>query len=124
MAVCKIEGCNAERIYCRGLCSMHYTRWRMGKSMHTPKYWRPSNRGECTVSGCDKNAHARGYCLLHYQRWRFGLDVNAPYGMRKHTTCTVDGCDRPHLARGYCSMHYYRARTQQARKQREAESEV
>lgn len=51
----------------RGLCQMHYRRWRTtGSTELRPK---PEPR-TCEIAGCDAAHLARGWCTKHYQRWR------------------------------------------------------
>ena len=50
----------------RGMCSMHYRRWR--KASHPKTSPEPRQRPECSEDGCTDPAHARGMCNRHYKR--------------------------------------------------------
>ena len=36
----------------------------------------------CSITGCEKTAHARTFCITHYSRWRTGRDLTAPYRLQ------------------------------------------
>lgn len=64
-ATCSIDGCTKPGRLRRGMCRMHYVRWRRhGDPLIT-------QRGEnaCSVEGCEKPYRCSGYCGMHYRRW-------------------------------------------------------
>jgi hypothetical protein len=67
-ACCKVEGCQRS-VMARGLCNMHYQRWRL-KGDVGPVEPLQVNGGRCLVKGCSRWSLARGWCRLHYDRWR------------------------------------------------------
>lgn len=68
---CKIDGCDRELIppYGRGMCSLHYQRWRKHGD---PMYVRDRRKweAECSIDGCEKPTLARGWCSVHWTRWQ------------------------------------------------------
>lgn len=102
---CSIQDCDRPA-YCRGWCTLHYSRWKKGRDLNAPP------RGTfvpCSIEGCDKPKKAHGWCDMHFQRW---LRNGHPERLVKivQTTCSLDECDRPHAAKGYCDKHYRRWR--------------
>lgn len=70
---CSVEGCEKPRGDSRGMCSMHYSRWRktgdvgpVEQLRATPWHGSPQT---CKVDGCNGVVKARGWCGTHYQRW-------------------------------------------------------
>lgn len=74
----------------------------------------PMERANCSLDGCEREAHGHGYCRLHYRRWKATGNpgpihsTKRPNDSYKDSFCLVDGCERSPRARGYCSMHYSR----------------
>ena len=69
-ADCAIATCERKLVppYGRGMCSLHYQRWR--------KYGDPEHVrvvryriAPCAVDGCDKPMIARDWCSAHWTRW-------------------------------------------------------
>ena len=61
---CSVQGCISSPPYRRGLCDMHYMRWK--------RYGSADERwpARCVTAGCERGTPLRrGMCNLHYQRW-------------------------------------------------------
>ncbi len=58
-ATCSIDGCDVP-IRCRGLCPLHYERWRA----HGP------DRPLCAIPECETTASTAGWCPKHYYHAR------------------------------------------------------
>lgn len=82
---CKIEGCENGGYITRGLCKMHYARWRRHGDVGSPeKLLRIPSRGQsCSLAGCGNPARTRGLCNPHYKRLKKYGD---PYGTPKRLT--------------------------------------
>lgn len=52
---CSVDGCPGVH-EARGLCHLHYDRYRV------------QNAPPCSVEGCESNAYARGVCRMHHHR--------------------------------------------------------
>lgn len=90
---CTILECG-KRHEARGLCPMHYRRFRLyGDPLATAPRKHPER---CTVTGCDREFYGKGLCEPHYARQRLhgGLD-----DMRANAT---DPADRfwPRVSKG------------------------
>jgi len=95
--LCIVDGCSKQR-NCRGMCQMHYVRWRKYGSPHA--VW-PSRRSlvPCAVPDCIRMARARGWCSSHYSNWK---TYGSPIAQRNRTlkerireigwTVTYTGC--------------------------------
>ncbi len=77
-ATCSVEGCEKLK-RCRGMCSMHYQRWRTRGDAGGAQEERRANGArvgrrvipdECSVDGCDQPSRKRGWCASHYSQWR------------------------------------------------------
>lgn len=67
-ASCSVDGCDRVE-YGKGLCNMHYQRWRKHGDVN---HARPKRVGvePCAVDGCGKLVKARGWCAAHWSRWK------------------------------------------------------
>lgn len=63
---CTIPGCET-RVTARGLCNLHYSRWRRHGD---PTAFLPPRYNGCAVEGCDGEHKSNGYCGKHAKRWR------------------------------------------------------
>lgn len=104
--LCTIPDCgNAHNA--RGLCPMHYQRWKK----HGSPLWEPPVKPEtCSVEGCSKERAKRDYCNMHYIRLRTKGDVG-PAGTVVNVQsgkCSTEGCSREATARNLCTLHYGR----------------
>ncbi len=105
---CLIDECERDA-RTRGLCKMHYERWRRGRLNVKPLPYKEPRK--CSVEGCDRAYHSHNYCELHARRWRKTGDPQAdkpPLFDRPRKTCSVDGCWRQARARGLCKTHWDR----------------
>ena len=104
--LCSIPECEKPR-NARGLCPMHYQRWKS----HSDPLREPVARPEfCSVPGCDRKRSKRDYCNMHYIRWRTKGDVG-PAGTVVNVQsgeCSAEGCAGPAKTRGLCNLHYRR----------------
>lgn len=63
---CTVEGC-VKDYDCRGLCSTHYSRFRLhGTTEPSPKFVPQP----CAATGCERTVHANGFCTRHNDRFR------------------------------------------------------
>lgn len=66
---CIVDDC-VKDAWSRGLCGMHYQRWRKYADVtidKPPQIERAST--QCLVIDCDQGAVCRGWCQRHYSRW-------------------------------------------------------
>lgn len=87
----------------RGMCSMHYQRWRKSgdPGEAQPRNDRPLRQKAltCAVEECTRPRNYRLWCQRHYE-----LNRSAA------TPCSIDGCERVSSSRGWCRTHYERWR--------------
>lgn len=85
---CQIDGCEKVSALARGMCHMHYRRFRVHGDPHA--VW--VMRKPCMVDGCDTQSRAKGYCTKHYQAWRshgdpeYKAPTNLESGLVAHGT--------------------------------------
>jgi len=62
---CTVPGCTTSGLLTRGLCGMHYTRWKRYGS--TGSRW----PHRCVIAGCNRaGPYRKGRCNMHYMQWR------------------------------------------------------
>lgn len=109
MSICKVEGCERSR-HARGMCKMHYLRWRRGSEIGGAERRPPGvpkkNVGKCSVGGCEKEQQYAAMCSMHYSRLRRHGDVHYENRTPNVGECSVDGCSRPMRKLSYCAAHY------------------
>jgi hypothetical protein len=75
MALCSVADCERP-VDGRGLCSVHYGRWKRGAAHEAPLTRTPSGRYRtCTVEGCGRKHMGKGLCALHLHRMRTGAPM-------------------------------------------------
>lgn len=66
--VCSIEGCERGPVKARGMCGMHYQRWRVSEGRLEARPGDPlCSVPQCTARAAESGA-SRGYCPKHYLR--------------------------------------------------------
>jgi hypothetical protein len=106
MRVCSIEACG-KSVIGRGLCSTHYSRWRIHGDATVVKPRNTKVRGSCSTAGCQRPHHARGLCETHYWRQRVhGAPGDADIHRYRRRLCKLPGCIERVQARGWCQRHY------------------
>lgn len=119
---CSVDGCENRGDIRKGLCNLHYRRWRrhgdpLGGGASPPQVtYAPivTNASKCTIVGCDRVVKAIGYCSAHYGRFRkYGSPLGGgafrqPWAKQVVTQCRIEGCDRTSVTKGMCSAHYAR----------------
>ncbi|MFE7780324.1 HNH endonuclease signature motif containing protein [Streptomyces nigrescens] len=63
---CTMPECE-RRVCARGLCSMHYSRWRRNGD---PAVFLPKRYDGCVVDQCVAEHKSNGYCAKHFSAWR------------------------------------------------------
>jgi hypothetical protein len=75
MAVCSVADCGRP-VEGRGLCSVHYGRWRRGAAYEAPLTRTPRGLHRiCTVAGCGRTHMGKRLCALHLHRMRTGAPM-------------------------------------------------
>ena len=68
-------GCGEEKfLKAKGYCRACYQQWKRTGSVDRHRM----PRGQCTVEGCDKQAHGRGLCQMHAKRLRVSGNFDDP----------------------------------------------
>lgn len=121
---CSVEGCESHGDIRKGLCNMHYRRWRRhgdpeggGPAQDRAAFSPPvCGKSTCKVDGCCGAVRAHGFCSAHHGRFKKygdplgGGAFRQPVRKQGGDQCGVDGCERFATTRGLCSAHYQRWR--------------
>lgn len=132
-STCQVDGCpEPVQIKSRGLCGMHYARWRQTGEVGEAARRRHSTPQPCSVDGCEEASRCGGHCNMHYIRMRAGGDAgeatarlparpsecvaegcHAPPTKRRWVcathndgTCAIEDCPAPVQGRGWCKLHW------------------
>jgi len=109
-AICKVKNCK-KSVHARGMCSMHYARWRNNVPLTEDRKKETAKRDAaafrngakpCSADGCSRPAVATGLCNTHYTQAR--KQRLAKTG----AVCSVDGCGQTVVSLGLCNKHYGR----------------
>lgn len=77
-STCNISGCERTGKLTRGMCGMHYQRFRKDGSPGEANSRRADNAGLCDIQGCERPKHRKSLCELHYDRLRKTGTTDAP----------------------------------------------
>lgn len=69
LRLCSVEGCKKAHS-ARGLCDMHYARFRKYGDPNKLSGKIPSCKLPCSIPGCDRLQDARGWCANHWKHWK------------------------------------------------------
>lgn len=117
--LCIVDGCGKSQPpkAKRGLCHMHYNRWRRTGTTE-PRPAPPPKpviaERSCSVPGCahlQPRKSQRDLCNMHYSRWRRTGSTDAPLPKpprepKPPALCRVDGCGKLSVKWRYCPEHY------------------
>lgn len=99
LTVCRIPGCavTVGRGGARGMCPTHYSRWRRSGDAGAAERLTRTRKGQCDISGCDRQILSRGLCRVHRDRLalRGTVSISCDY-------CGLDMTNRVR-ARRFCS---------------------
>lgn len=70
----------------RGLCKMHWKRWRHKRPMEMAYNLKPVVQVRPCLY-CTQRAIAIGLCQLHWKRWRYRRPMEAPYNIKRKGLC-------------------------------------
>jgi hypothetical protein len=104
------DGCDRP-LRARGMCEMHYRRWKKWGHLGGAERLRVSRGQTCIIEGCDRGQLARHLCGRHYDQQRYERAASI-------IICTVDGCDNTATRGRYvssrekgenarCFIHYF-----------------
>lgn len=86
---CSVNECE-KKSRSRGMCEMHYYRWRKHGTTDKPLRKKSGPKPPCIVDECKNVAFARGWCRTHYTRWydtgSVELGVRPPHRTNYTTT--------------------------------------
>ena len=97
----------------RGLCDMHWQRWRRHGDpnirVRNPDEFHKNLGQICSVADCVELCKARGLCSTHYGRWlRTGTTDVSERQLKPPAQCAVEDCGKIVNSRGWCTAHYLR----------------
>jgi len=112
MKTCSIDGCE-KKVNANGLCWMHYSRVRNGKTDMRPGRlpWSDNDiryqrmRQFCSIPGCLKSHYAKGYCRYHYELNRIHGTPYYKKPLKAIINCCVLGCDEIATVKEMCKFH-------------------
>lgn len=121
---CSVDGCESRGEIRKGLCNMHYRRWRRhgdpeggGPPQDRTAFSPPvCGASTCKVHGCESSVRALGFCSAHHGRFKKygdplgGGAFRGPVKEQGCHLCNVNDCERAATTRGLCSAHYQRWR--------------
>jgi len=107
-ATCIVSGCSLPvKVKSRGLCSGHYSRWRVTGDVEADKPLRQFHTSEtCAVDDCVNPPAAKSYCQAHYKRF---ITHGDPLGARVYNVrgeCQIGDCEETAQAHGLCKSHW------------------
>jgi hypothetical protein len=119
---CSVDDCENRGDIRKGLCNMHYRRWKRhgdplaGRASLVKSSYEPpiADKSECTVLNCSMVIKAHGYCSAQYGRFKKygdplgGGPFRKPWAKQVGASCNVELCDRKAVTRGMCTAHYAR----------------
>lgn len=77
MIKCSFESCE-NIVYCKGLCSAHYTQNRRGGPLKPIVIRSDSTKLPCTVNNCKNNQKAKGLCSAHWYQNHYIGKLSTP----------------------------------------------
>lgn len=108
LRICSVEGCK-NKIFGRGYCGKHYSRWRRHDDPLKGGTFRRINKKppklKCFIEDCNKPRIKQNFCVMHYERNR---RHGSPFTVKTRTDCKIEGCNGKHNSLGYCEFHYER----------------
>lgn len=115
MTKCKHrDGCD-NKVYAKGWCSGHYSRFIRTGSAGPVSLKRHSAKKKglcCHPSGeCLNKEYSGGLCSMHYNRVLSKGDIGPAHQIKRKwagVVCKVVNCHSPVKTMGYCGMHYLR----------------
>jgi hypothetical protein len=115
------DGCERPK-HARGVCEMHYRRWKKWGHMGGAERLRLSRGDICSIEGCDREQLARHLCSRHYDQQRYERVASI-------MICSVEGCSNTATRGRYvlnpqkganarCFIHYFQNVTYNASHER------
>jgi hypothetical protein len=109
---CSVEGC-AQVATTKGMCAMHYNRWRRTGDPGEVSPRKRSIAGRtCEVEGCLRMIKAGHFCAMHTERLKktgsVGTVESSRHRYKSDQLCSIADCDRLATSKGWCELHYKR----------------